>query len=120
MCVIPSVVQHVETLAAVFPSLGKMKLLKNVYVLTTFKYCVAGVYAVLFLALLAWKWVRHPCKAFWRVKRRDTCPAYLLDPARGNHCYAQLKVSQPGSQLLNKSTLSLGEIRRRAVLDTDS
>lgn len=59
---------------------------------TTFVYSAACVAAALIFARLCLSILLHPTRLFWKVKRRDTVPACLTDPAYGIHGYLPIEV----------------------------
>jgi hypothetical protein len=60
---------------------------------TTFVYGAAFIAAGLVLARLCLSILLHPTRFFWRVRRRDTAPECLTDPAYGIHGYLPIEVS---------------------------
>ncbi|PNF35311.1 Epoxide hydrolase 4 [Cryptotermes secundus] len=58
---------------------------------TTFVYSAACVAAALIFARLCLSILLHPTRLFWKVKRRDTVPACLTDPAYGIHGYLPIE-----------------------------
>jgi hypothetical protein len=55
-------------------------------------YSVACIVACLALGRLCLSIILHPTRMFWRVKRRQTAPECLTDPAYGIHGYLPIEV----------------------------
>ena len=59
---------------------------------TSLVYSVAFIVACLAFGRLCLSIILHPTRMFWRVKRRQTAPECLTDPAYGIHGYLPIEV----------------------------
>lgn len=70
--------------------------IKNAFLVSIFYaavYFVASVLAIFTLLNSAYVWLRSSAKSWISSKRRELPPACLNDPAYGEHCYIQIRVS---------------------------
>jgi hypothetical protein len=74
------------------------------YTATAFVYGIAFIVAYLAFLRLCLTILLHPTRIFWRVKRRETAPECLTDPAYGIHGYLPIEVRSSSVCLAVKQT----------------